>query len=212
MQTRNIQPMADPANLSPILLASASPRRAELLRQLGVEFEVVPGHAEESQPEHLSPAEACLLNAYRKARVVAKKFPDALVLGADTEVCLDRKVFGKPASRRDAERMLSELEGREHQVITGVCLLHLRHHWQALFAEQTLVEFRPLGADEITDYLDRINPLDKAGAYAIQEHGDRIVAGVRGSWSNVVGLPLERLREELLAFSAELRMRELLAV
>jgi septum formation protein len=187
---------------APVILASASPRRAALLKELGLAFKVVPGHAEETQPEHLTPAEACLLNAYRKARVIAKKFPDALVIGADTEVCLEREVFGKPASRADAARMLGELEGREHQVITGVCLLHLRAHRQSLFWEQTIVGFRALGADEIDAYLDRINPLDKAGAYAIQEHGEMVVASVRGSFSNVVGLPLERLREELIAFSA----------
>ncbi len=98
--------------------------------------------------------------------------------------------------------MLGALEGREHQVITGVCLLHLRAHRQSLFWDQTIVYFRSLGADEINAYLDRINPLDKAGAYAIQEHGEMIVASTRGSFSNVVGLPLERLREELIAFNA----------
>src|SRR5438874_10811627 len=114
--------------LPPVILASASPRRAELLRQVVRDFQIVPARAEELQPEHFSPTEACILNAYRKARVLAKRFPDALVIGADTEVYLGRKVFGKPRDRRDAERMLSELEGREHQVITGVCLIHLRSH------------------------------------------------------------------------------------
>lgn len=183
-----------------VILASASPRRADLMRELGIDFEVMPGHAEEFQPEHLTPAEACLLNAYHKARAVAKKHPDAIVIGADTEVVLGRRVFGKPRDREEAEQMLLALEGKSHQVITGVCLLHLRHHRQKLFAEQSVVTFRPLGADEVVDYLDRINPLDKAGAYAIQEHGDLVVAHVVGSYSNVVGLPVERLREELQPF------------
>src|ERR1044071_5615059 len=96
-------------NLPRVILASASPRRAELLRKFVREFETVPAHADEFQPEHLSPTEACMLNAYRKARLIAKKFPDALVIGADTEVCLDGKVFGKPADRTEAARMLAEL-------------------------------------------------------------------------------------------------------
>jgi septum formation protein len=187
--------------LPPVILASASPRRAELLRDVVREFEVIPGHAEEFQPEHLSPVEAGLLNAYRKARVIAKKFPDALVIGADTEVVLGRRVFGKPRDLADAHAMLTDLAGREHQVITGVCLIHLRSHRQRLFSVTTRVRFKSLRADEIADYLESINPLDKAGAYAIQENGDRIVARTEGSFSNVVGLPVERLREELAKFS-----------
>jgi len=188
-------------NLPPVILASGSPRRAELLRKFVRHFETLPAGAIESQPEHLSPAEACMLNAYRKARLVAKKFPDSLVIGADTEVCLGGRAFGKPADRLEAARMLAELEGREHQVITGVCLVHLRRHQQRTFRETTRVKFKSLGADEITEYLDQIDPLDKAGAYAIQEHGEMIVEKVTGSYSNVVGLPVERLKSELKKFS-----------
>jgi septum formation protein len=187
-------------NLPPVILASASPRRAELLQRVVRKFEIIPGHADEFQPEHLSPSEACMLNAYRKARVIAKKLPDALVIGADTEVCLGRRVFGKPKDRADAEQMLADLEGREHRVITGMCLIHLRRHRQRTFAETTRVTFRPLGADEIAEYLDKINALDKAGAYAIQEHGEMIVKKTEGSISNVVGLPIERLKKELRRF------------
>ena len=185
----------------PIILASASPRRAELLREIVAEFQVIPGHAEEFQPEHLSPSEAGLLNAYRKARVIAKKFPEALVIGADTEVVLGRRIFGKPRDLADAHAMLADLAGREHLVITGVCLLQLRRHRQKLFSVTTRVKFKPLRTEEIAAYLALINPLDKAGAYAIQEHGDKIVAKIEGSFSNVVGLPVERLREELKQFS-----------
>jgi septum formation protein len=180
-----------------IVLASASPRRAELLKEIVSDFDVVPGHAEEFQPEHLSPAEACLLNGYRKARVIAKKFPDALVIGADTEVVLGQRVFGKPRDRAEAGQMLADLAGREHLVITGVCLICLRHHQQRTFAVATRVHFKPLSTDEIARYLDLINPLDKAGAYAIQENGDSIVEKIEGSFSNVVGLPVERLRATL---------------
>ena len=184
----------------PVILASASPRRAALLRQLGLEFIVLPGHPEEIQPEHLSPHEIAQINAYRKARTVAKHHPDALVLGADTLVCLGRALFGKPATLAEARQMLAQLQGRTHQVVTGVCLLHLRAHRQRLFAVGTAVTFRQLHAGQIRRYLARVNPLDKAGAYAIQEEGDLIVKQIHGSFTNVVGLPLERLREELDAF------------
>jgi len=139
------------------------------------------------------------INAYRKARAVAKKLPDALVLAADTLVYLDRetKLFGKPRDPGHAFEMLTELQGRTHAVITGVCLMHLREHRQRVFAEWTDVRFHPLTAGQIRKYLELINPLDKAGAYAIQEHGELVVAEVSGSYSNVVGLPVERVREEL---------------
>lgn len=185
-----------------VILASASPRRAELLQQVVSDFEIVPSDAPEVHDEQLTAWEMAQVNAYRKARVVAKKFPDAIVLGADTLVYLDQetKLFGKPASRADAECMLNDLQGRVHAVITGVCLLHLRGHRQKVFAEWTDVRFHPLTAQQIKEYLSLMNPLDKAGAYAIQEHGERIVAEIFGSYSNVVGLPMERVREELGAW------------
>ncbi len=187
---------------TPLILASASPRRAELLRQLGLEFQVVPSAAAEPQPEHLTARELSQLNAYRKARAVAKHHLDALVLGADTIVCLGPRLYGKPRDLADAARMLGELQGRTHQVVTGVCLVHLRAHRQRLFAETTDVTFRPLNAAGIARYLQQVNPLDKAGAYAIQEHGELIVREISGSLTNVVGLPVERLQAELSAFAA----------
>jgi septum formation protein len=188
--------------LPPFILASASPRRAELLRQLEVEFKVLPSDATEVYDEQLSPRELCQLNAHRKTRVIAKKDPDALVLGADTLVFLEREIFGKPRDLADARRMLSQLQGRTHQVITGVCLMHLRAHRERIFAVSTDVVFHPLTEKQIGDYLAKINPLDKAGAYAIQEHGELIVAEISGSFSNVVGLPLEQLKTELDAWAA----------
>jgi septum formation protein len=183
--------------LPPLILASASPRRAELLRQLKLEFRIVPGDAAEVVHEHLSPLEICQLNAHRKARAVAKKIPDALVLGADTLVFLEREVLGKPRDLTDARRMLTRLQGRTHQVVTGVSLIHLRAYRERIFVVSTDVTFRPLDEKQISDYLSKTNPLDKAGAYAIQEHGDKIVAEISGSYNNVVGLPVEQLREEL---------------
>jgi septum formation protein len=185
----------------PLILASASPRRAELLKLLRVEFRIIPSDATEVAHEHLTPLEICQLNAHRKARAVAKKIPDALVIGADTLVFLDNEMLGKPRDLADARRMLARLQGRTHQVVTGVSLIHLRAHRERIFAISTDVLFHPLDAGQIRDYLSRINPLDKAGAYAIQESGEKIISEISGSYSNVVGLPVERLREELSAWN-----------
>ena len=186
--------------LPTLILASASPRRLELFRQTGLEFQAVTSGAEEIHQEQLTAGELSQINAYRKARAVSKKFPDALVIAMDTLVSLDTKIFGKPKDRAEARRMLEELQGRTHEVVTGCCLIHLRTHRQKVFAELTTVTFRSLEAEEIAHYHSKINPLDKAGAYAIQEHGDDIVRKFSGSFSNVVGLPLERLSQELASF------------
>lgn len=182
------------------MLASASPRRRELLAQLGVEFAVIEAAVEEHTGEHLTARELGLLNAHRKARVVAKQHADSLVIGADTVVCLGSRLFGKPTTFSEAEAMLDALVGRTHQVVTGVCLLELRHHRERLFAETSHVTFRELDRPAIRRYLSRINPLDKAGGYAIQEHGTELISNLSGSFSNVVGLPLERLGAELAAW------------
>ena len=185
-----------------LLLASTSPRRSELLRQMGVEFTVIRNEVPEVAPEHLSPAETAQINAYRKAHATAKKFPDRIVLGADTVVSLGTEVFGKPIDQADSERMLVKLQGRTHQVITGVCLIHQRAHRQRLFFVATAVTFRKLHLGQIRRYLAKIFPFDKAGGYAIQEEGDQIVKHIHGSFTNVIGLPVERLRKELAAWQA----------
>jgi septum formation protein len=188
-------------DLPPLILASASPRRVDLLRQLSLDFKVVPANVSEIQHEQLTARELAQVNAYRKARTVGKRFPDALVLAADTLVYLETTLFGKPATPEEAFRMLEQLQGRTHQVVTGVCLLHLRNHRQGVFAESTEVTFHALDEAKIRRYLNSVNPLDKAGAYAIQEEGDLIVEKIAGSYTNVVGLPLERLAEELEAWA-----------
>jgi septum formation protein len=185
----------------PLILASASPRRAELLTSAGLDFLAVPARTPEFQPDHLTPHEAVQINAYRKARAVAKQHPDAVVLGADTEVCLKQRVFGKPSNLAQARQMLAALQGRTHEVVTGVCLLHLRAHREALFAVSTLVTFRALAPRQIRAYLARISPLDKAGAYAIQEDGHLIVEALDGSFSNVVGLPMAEVVAVLQAWA-----------
>lgn len=180
-----------------LILASASPRRSELLRQLGLDFEVIPGTATEIESQDFSPGELAQMNALRKARSVARKHPKALVIGMDTVVALDDRIFGKPADLDDACRMLEALQGRSHRVVTGVCLRQLEGHRVVLFAEQTKVTFKPMTRQEIKAYHAQVNPLDKAGAYGIQEKGDLLGALVEGSYTNVVGLPVERLRQEL---------------
>jgi septum formation protein len=185
------------AGLPPIILASASPRREELLRQLGLTFEVVPSHAREVHEEQLTAREVSQLNAYRKAREIAKLNPDALVLGADTLVYLGTELFGKPSNIEEALVMLEKLQGHTHEVVTAICLLHLREHRQKVFAESTAVTFHRLTTDQMMTYFKKVNPLDKAGAYAIQQDGHLIVEKIDGSYSNVVGLPVERLEEEL---------------
>jgi nucleoside triphosphate pyrophosphatase len=187
-------------SLPPLILASASPRRSELLRQLGMEFRVVTSDAPEVHYGELTAREIAQVNAYRKARAVAKKYPDSLVLGADTLVYLETILMGKPGSLEHAYEMLEQLQGKTHEVVTAVCLLNLRNHRQRSFTEITNVTFRPLDAVAIRRYLTMVNPLDKAGAYAIQEEGDLIVEKIAGSYTNVVGLPVERLQAELQAW------------
>ena len=183
-----------------LILASVSPRRADLLRQWEYDFVVVPSSAGEIHSDDLSAGEVAQINAYRKARAVSKKFPDAVTLGVDTLVALGTRLYGKPASLEDAARMVSELQGRTHTVVTGVCLIYLRGHRQKMFWEQTDVTFRKMTPEQIRHYHAQVNPLDKAGAYGIQEKGGMIIESLDGSLSNVAGLPMERLQPELASF------------
>ncbi len=188
-------------SLPPLVLASGSPRRAQLLREMGIDFKVIPSSIPEIHHDQLTAQELAQINAYRKARSIAKKSPQSLVLGADTLVCIESRILGKPASLEEAYRMLEMLSGRAHTVITAVCLLRLRPHSQKVFADTTQVRLRSLDAVAIRRYLNEVDPLDKAGAYAIQEHGDTIVEQILGSYSNVVGLPVEKLTAELERWS-----------
>ena len=181
----------------PLILASASPRRSLLLRELVPDFQIITENTAEIQPDHLSPAEICQVNAHRKAAAIAKSHPQKIVLAADTLVFLGSKVYGKPRSMEEALQTLQELQGRAHTVITGVCLMRPHPHPPDIFAEITTVRFKSLTDEAIRRYHQLVNPLDKAGAYGIQEHGDQIIHSIEGSYSNVVGLPLERLRPKL---------------
>ncbi len=177
-----------------IILASGSPRREQLLREMGLRFIVVrPDNVEEALTG-AAPEVLASQNAQRKARAVAKQHPTALVIGADTVVALGGKLFGKPRDKTDAVAMLTELAGRQHDVFTGVCVTHRVRNVEATFCDCTKVWMKPLTRDEICAYYGKIDPLDKAGAYAAQEHGDTIIERIDGSFSNVMGLPVERLR------------------
>jgi septum formation protein len=171
-----------------LILASASPRRAELLRNAGIEFEVTPAHVPElRQPGE--PAEEFVRRLAReKGQAVAGQQPSRLVLGADTEVVVDGEVLGKPRDADDAERMLRLLSGRSHAVITGVCLLG--PGIADTRAETTRVSFDVLSDEEISAYIASGEPLDKAGAYAIQGIASRWITRLDGCYFNVVGLPV----------------------
>jgi septum formation protein len=183
--------------LPPLILASQSPRRVELLRQIIPEFHVAPSYATELHDLSLGTRRLCEVNAERKALSVAERYPDHLVLGADTLVFLDGDGLAKPADLDEAKTMLRRLSGRVHEVITGVCLVHQRAARMVLLAEVTHVKFLTLTDAAIGEYLRRVEVLDKAGAYAVQEHGDLIIERVEGSFSNVVGLPVEAVRRVL---------------
>jgi septum formation protein len=180
-----------------IILASASPRREHLLREMGLRFIIVCPDGIEELDGGASPDVVAMQNAQRKARAIAGRHPHSIVIGADTIVVLDGKIFGKPRDRDDARRMLGQLAGQRHEVITGVCLVHRSLDTELVFADTTRVWMRPLLPAQIAEYHAKIDPLDKAGAYAIQEHGEGIVERIDGSYNNVIGLPTERLQATL---------------
>ena len=173
----------------PLILASASPRRAELLQAAGIPFDIDAADVDETllpgEPPHLYVARL----AEAKARAVARRAPDRPVLGADTVVVAGDSVLGKPADPADAVRMLESLSGRTHLVLTGVCVVATGR--VSVEVALTTVEFRPLDPAEIQWYLASGEPMDKAGAYAIQGLASRFVTRIDGSYSNVVGLPVE---------------------
>ena len=181
----------------PLILASASPRRRHLLLEIGLPFEVVVPHVDESPPPGVPPERVAVELAGRKARAVAALRPDALVLGADTVVAEGRDIIGKPANRADAVRILSQLSGSRHAVTTGVCLLDTAEGRELSDYVTTWVTMKPMTRQEIEAYVDSGEAYGKAGAYAIQETADRYVEKIEGSFSNVVGLPLERVRQML---------------
>jgi septum formation protein len=183
------------------VLASASPRRRELLGRICAEFAVIPSAIEERLPP-APPAEAAAALALAKARFVAGTLPDAVVVGADTIVVVDTTVLGKPGSAAEAVQMLRRLRNRVHEVITAVAVVHGRSGRELTAAVQTRVTMRDYSDAEIDRYVATGEPLDKAGAYAVQEEGGGLVAAVDGCYTNVVGLPVATTRALLDAFGA----------
>lgn len=183
--------------LPPLVLASASPRRRELLEAAGIACRVVPAKVDELSDESIGLASLVLANAHAKALDVAPLHPGEIVLGADTLVWLDGRALGKPRDREDARKMLQALSGRIHEVSTGVHLLRWSPRQQVAFHEITRVRFRLLDDAVINDYLSRVEVLDKAGAYALQEHGDTLIETVEGCRNNVIGLPVDRVSSAL---------------
>jgi septum formation protein len=180
----------------PLILASASPRRQELLREAGISFEVHPAHIPEERKPDEAPLEYVLRLAEEKARAVARRFPERYVLGADTTVVADEHVLEKPADYADAARMLRLLSGRAHQVITAVSLVKPGGQSDTR-ACTTQVFFRKLSEEEIQRYVASHEPMDKAGAYAIQGGAAGFADRMEGEYSNVVGLPLSLVTEML---------------
>ncbi|MCH8289528.1 septum formation inhibitor Maf [Candidatus Poribacteria bacterium] len=192
---------------SNIILASASPRRADLLRQIGLEFQIRPSRVTEPEITHQSPTRAVQELALMKASTVAEGLDSGLVIGADTVVVIDGKVIGKPDSDQHAIEILTRLSGNHHEVITGVALIHLStsasqakrkpQSQEVTWAERTTVYFRKLRYSEIIEYVRSGEASDKAGAYGIQGRAAAFVTRIEGCYFNVVGLPVASLVENL---------------
>ena len=191
-----------------LVLASRSPRRLGLLRQIGMDPEVIPCDVPEDFDPARTPAENARALALMKARAVARTLPDATVIGADTIVVIDTVMLGKPSNRAEAIRMLEMLSGRTHVVYTGIAVIDRPSDRWVAEVEATRVTFRPMSRQEIEEYVDSGSPMDKAGAYGIQDdYGAVFVSRVEGCFYNVVGLPLSKLYSTLTDFQSRLAPR-----
>lgn len=183
-----------------LILASSSPRRAELLKQIGLDFEIRAGNVDETPLPGLSPPELVRCLAKKKAAAVARQLNDGIVIAADTVVVWQGQVLGKPLDEDEAFAMLSRLQGSVHEVFTGIALAGARSGKSLVGHEQTRVFFRAIGEDEIRRYVAGGEPLDKAGAYGAQGRGAVFIKRLEGCYTNVVGLPLARLSLMLKEF------------
>ena len=197
-----MQPSSNASNKA-LILASNSPRRKELMRQIGLDFRVDPADVDESVLPDESPEGYAVRVALDKARVAAARSGTGIVIAADTIVVLDDEILGKPAGPGDAERMLKLLSGNVHRVITGLAVMDAASGKALTRASTTRVWFRNLALQEIISYVATGEPLDKAGAYGIQERGALLVDKIEGCYFNVVGLPLSQLGELLLSFGVD---------
>jgi septum formation protein len=185
-----------------IVLASASPRRRELLKKIVDDFRVVPSGVDETKIKERDPVKFALEAAILKARDIGERHPSSLVIAADTIVCLGNRIIGKPRDREDARRTLGALSGTRHRVITAVALFKKDEGKLRSGYEESFVRFRRLDASAVETYLDSGDSLDKAGSYAIQEVNDAFVESLEGDYDNVVGLPVGLLRRLLESFLA----------
>jgi len=183
-----------------LVLASASPRRKILLEKAGIEVEIAPADVDESYRVGESPEEHVQRLARAKAATVARRFPNRAVLGADTVVVMDGRIYGKPENAARAREFLAAFSGRSHEVLTGVSLMRLRPPGEQTWLARSVVHFKSLQPEDLEKYCRQVNPLDKAGAYGIQEHGEQIIEQVDGLVSTVIGLPVEEVLEKLHDF------------
>ena len=195
------------AKISPtLILASGSPRRKDLLSEAGYQFTIQPSPADELDDPSIDVVTLTGKNAELKATaIVPETDADVVILGADTLVAIDGEALGKPADMAAAARTIRRLNGRTHEVMTGVCLLRPANGDRETFVVRTAVTFRKLSEAELAAYHQLINPLDKAGAYAAQEHGEKIIERTEGSWTNVVGLPMDETAAALTRMGIEPR-------
>lgn len=181
--------------MAKIILASASPRRKELMTLLGYDFDIVCADITEVVPENSEPQDVVMALSLQKASAVAKDNPEAIVVGSDTVVSLDGKILGKPHSKNEAVQMLKSLSGRTHKVFTGVAIVNADMSTE--FYDETDVEFYSLSDEEINNYVATGEPMDKAGAYGIQGKGAVLVKRIDGDFFNVMGLPVAKLYREM---------------
>jgi len=184
----------------PFILASASPRRQELLRSVGLKFKTVPAHVNENYLAGESPRQHVKRLSSDKAMVIAGKYPESWVLGADTIVVIDGLILGKPKNKTQAREMLQNLSGREHKVFTGFTIAHVAAAIYQTKVIQSAVRFKTISPKEMDWYVSCDEPYDKAGGYAVQGRGAYFIKSIRGSYTNVIGLPLCEVLEELKKF------------
>jgi septum formation protein len=187
---------------APLILASASPRRQELLRFVGLKFKTIPAHVDENYSEGETPQQHVRRLAQEKALLIARKYPRAWVLGADTIVVIDGLILGKPKNKTQAKEMLKKLSGREHKVFTGFTIAHVASKIKQTKVIQSVVKFKMISAAELEGYIACDEPYDKAGGYAVQGRGAYLIQAIRGSYTNVIGLPLCEVLETLKKLEA----------
>ena len=184
------------------ILASASPRRRELLRSVGLKFKTIPAHVDEDYIKGESPKQHVRRLAQEKALLISQKYPKAWVLGADTIVVIDGLILGKPKNKTQAKEMLKKLSGREHKVFTGFAVTQIASKVSHSDVVQSTVKFKKISAAELDWYIACDEPYDKAGGYAVQGKGAYFIKSIRGSYTNVIGLPLCEVLETLKKLEA----------